>query len=81
MLGLVALTDKPPRERRGQLRIEEAKQMLETSTDAIDKLGRDVGYEDPASFRRIFKRKVGLTPSVYRRRFGRSNFQRFNRAR
>jgi len=23
MLGLVALTDKPPRERRGQLRIDE----------------------------------------------------------
>jgi len=59
------------------LRIEEAKQMLETESDAIDYIGREVGYEDPASFRRIFKRRVGLTPSIYRRRFGRSRFERF----
>ena len=60
------------------LRVEEAKEMLEISGDAIDKIGREVGYEDPASFRRIFKRKVGLTPSIYRRRFGRSRFERFD---
>jgi len=59
------------------LRVEEAKQMLETGGDAIDKVGREVGYEDPASFRRVFRRKVGLTPSIYRRRFGRSRFERF----
>jgi len=60
------------------LRTEEAKQMLEISVDAIDKIGRRVGYEDPASFRRIFKRKVGLTPSIYRRKFSRSHFERYN---
>ena len=60
------------------LRTEEAKQMLEMSADAIDKIGRRVGYEDPASFRRIFKRKVGLTPRIYRRKFGRNHFERFN---
>jgi transcriptional regulator GlxA family with amidase domain len=59
------------------LRVEEAKEMLETGDDAIDKIGREVGYEDPASFRRIFKRKVGLTPSIYRRKFSRSRFERF----
>ena len=59
------------------LRTEEAKQMLEREADAVDQIGREVGYEDPASFRRIFKRKVGLTPSLYRRRFGRSRFEKF----
>jgi transcriptional regulator GlxA family with amidase domain len=60
------------------LRTEEAKQMLEISVDAVDKIGRRVGYEDPASFRRIFKRKVGLTPSIYRRKFSRKHFERYN---
>ena len=59
------------------LRVEEAKEMLEMTGDAVDKIGREVGYEDPASFRRIFKRKVELTPSAYRRNFGRSRFERF----
>jgi transcriptional regulator GlxA family with amidase domain len=59
------------------LRMEGAKEMLETGSSVIDKIGREVGYEDPASFRRIFKRKVGLTPSHYRRRFGRGRFERF----
>ncbi len=59
------------------LRIEEAKQMLEMSDVAIDKVGREVGYEDPASFRRIFKRTVGLTPSVYRRKFDRNRLERY----
>ena len=60
------------------LRVEEAKEMLEIGGDAIDRIGREVGYEDPASFRRIFKRKVGLTPSIYRRRFYRSRFERYD---
>ena len=63
------------------LRTEEAKQMLEREADAVDHIGREVGYEDPASFRRIFKRKVGLTPSLYRRRFGRSRFEQFGQMR
>ena len=61
------------------LRVEEAKQMLETGDESIDWIGREVGYEDPASFRRIFKRKVGLTPSIYRRGFGRGRFEKFGR--
>ena len=52
------------------LRVEEAKQSLETTGDTIDEIGREVGYDDPASFRRLFKRKTGLTPSHYRRKLG-----------
>ena len=53
------------------LRIEEAKQLLETEKSAVDAIAFDVGYEDPNSFRRLFKRMVGVTPARYRQRFAR----------
>ncbi|MDH3219836.1 MAG: helix-turn-helix domain-containing protein [Gammaproteobacteria bacterium] len=62
------------------IRIEKAKKELETGNETIEQIGIEVGYEDPASFRRMFKRKVGLTPSIYRRRFSHSTFDRFNLA-
>lgn len=51
------------------LRVEEAKQMLETTAEPTDAIGAGVGYDDPASFRRIFKRLAGITPARYRQRF------------
>jgi transcriptional regulator GlxA family with amidase domain len=51
------------------LRIEEAKQMLEAGSLGIEEIGTSVGYEDPASFRRVFKHRVGLPPAAYRRKF------------
>jgi len=51
------------------LRIEEAKQMLETTDDTIDDIAALVGYDDPNSFRRLFKRTTGITPHQYRVRF------------
>jgi transcriptional regulator GlxA family with amidase domain len=53
------------------LRIEEAKQMLETTDAAVDGIAAEVGYEDPAFFRRLFRRHVALTPAAYRRAFAR----------
>lgn len=50
------------------LRIEEAKQLLETTALPIGDVGAAVGYEDPAFFRRLFKRLVGVTPARYRQR-------------
>lgn len=58
-----------------RLRIEKAKKMLEASNTTIECIGRAVGYEDPASFRRIFKRKVGITPSTYRHQFSHSTYE------
>ena len=52
-----------------EVRIEEAKRLLESSLCSTDEVGVAVGYEDPASFRRLFKRQTGLTPGQYRRRF------------
>jgi transcriptional regulator GlxA family with amidase domain len=51
------------------LRIEEAKQMLETGSQAIEEVAREVGYEDLTSFRRLFARLTGMTPGDYRRNF------------
>jgi transcriptional regulator GlxA family with amidase domain len=51
------------------LRLEEAKQMLETTGEATDTIAAAVGYADPVFFRRLFKRSVGVTPARYRQRF------------
>lgn len=49
------------------LRIEEAKHLLETTDLPLDEIAADVGYAEPSSFRRLFRRMVGLSPSAYRR--------------
>lgn len=51
------------------LRIEEAKHMLEATDSAIEMIAIEVGYEEPNYFRRLFKRKVGITPGKYRQKF------------
>lgn len=51
------------------LRIEEAKRLLEADTIAADSIAAEVGYENAAFFRRLFKRATGLTPGQYRRMF------------
>lgn len=51
------------------LRVEEAKQMLESADRPIDEIAQAVGYDDPNSFRRLFKRTVGISPQRYRQRF------------
>jgi len=50
------------------LRVEEAKQLLETTNIAVEAIGREVGYEDAASFRRLFRRLAGIGPAEYRRK-------------
>lgn len=51
------------------LRIEEAKRLLEAGQMPVDNICIEAGYEDPSFFRRLFKRLTGLTPSQYRRMF------------
>lgn len=51
------------------LRMEEAKRLLEAGSMAADEIAAAVGYENPAFFRRLFRRCTGLTPGQYRRMF------------
>jgi len=51
------------------LRIERARERLETTDLPIEEIGASIGYADNAAFRRVFKRVTGMTPGAYRRRF------------
>jgi len=51
------------------LRVEEAKRLLESDEGSSDNIATAVGYENPAFFRRLFKRNTGLTVGQYRRMF------------
>jgi transcriptional regulator GlxA family with amidase domain len=62
-------TGMSPLEYVHRLRIEEAKQMLETSDAPIEAIAAEVGYQDASFFGRLFRRRVALTPAHYRRRF------------
>lgn len=62
-------TDHSPISYVQRVRIEEAKQRLERTDKPINHISWEVGYEDPAAFRRLFKRIARVTPGVYRRKF------------
>lgn len=64
-----AATGYAPMDYVQTMRVEEAKHLLETTQMAIDQVAIEVGYEDPNFFRRLFKRRVGVTPARYRQRF------------
>jgi transcriptional regulator GlxA family with amidase domain len=61
-------TGHAPLEYVQRVRIEEAKQILETTDDPVETIASEVGYGDSVSFRRLFKRLVSSTPADYRRR-------------
>lgn len=58
------------------LRVEEAKRRLERSDLPVDEVSWQVGYEDPAFFRRLFKRLTRLSPGQYRKKFRIPEFAR-----
>lgn len=62
-------TGDSPLEYLQRLRVEAAKRLLERGETRIDLITQAVGYEDASSFRRLFKQIVGVSPTVYRRRF------------
>jgi len=51
------------------VRIETAKQKLESTSLSLEQVIYQVGYSDVSSFSTLFKKRVGLSPSAYRKRF------------
>ena len=54
-----------------QIRIERAKDLLESTAETVNEISQAVGYENSSSFRKLFRESTGLSPSQYRSRFAR----------
>lgn len=52
-----------------RVKVEAAKRALENGRKPISDVAVEVGYEDVASFRNIFSRVTGISPTEYRRRY------------
>ena len=52
-----------------RVRVEAAKNMIETQNLSFDEIAYSVGYEDSSAFRKIFLKQTGLRPTEYKRRF------------
>jgi transcriptional regulator GlxA family with amidase domain len=63
------VTGQAPGDYIQTLRIEEAKQLLETSTAPIEEISAEVGYSEPSSFRLAFRKRVGISASAYRKKW------------
>jgi transcriptional regulator GlxA family with amidase domain len=72
----VAATGLTPIAYIQRLRVEDAKRRLERTGDSVEDISWRVGYEDPAFFRRLFRRLTGMAPGDYRRRFQIPEFAR-----
>lgn len=53
-----------------EIRIKEAKRLLEKTSISINDLAFDMGYNEPNYFCKVFKKMEGITPSEYREKFG-----------
>lgn len=52
-------------------KVEAAKKQLESSRKTVNEVMYEVGYNDPKSFRDLFKNHTGMSPVNYRNKFGR----------
>lgn len=64
-----AATGSPLIDYLQNVRVEQAKRLLENTELPIEEISERIGYSDASFFRRLFKRLTGLTPGHYRRYF------------
>ena len=53
---------------REDQRVIRARLLLQTTQEPIASIGREVGYDDQLYFSRVFRKRVGVSPSDFRRR-------------
>ncbi|CFQ27427.1 MULTISPECIES: arabinose operon transcriptional regulator AraC [Yersinia] len=59
---------------REDQRVIRAKLLLQTTQEPIATIGRVVGYDDQLYFSRVFRKRVGVSPSDFRRRSLETNY-------
>jgi transcriptional regulator GlxA family with amidase domain len=52
-----------------QVRLEAARHELETTTDTLDRIAARCGFGTAETLRRVFQRRLSVSPDAYRRRF------------
>lgn len=70
MRRFIKATGLRPNDYFQHFRIGRAREMLSQDRLPVEKVAWAVGYDDPASFRKIFNKLTGLNPREYRKRFG-----------
>jgi transcriptional regulator GlxA family with amidase domain len=65
-----AATGEAPLTYLHRLRIDTAKRQLENAHRSVQEISEQIGYEDVAFFRQLFRRHTGTSPREYRARFG-----------
>ena len=61
-----------PHEFKSQQRFETAKKLLIADNLSISEIAFSLGYESPATFSTLFRRRYGMNPTNFRRRASRS---------
>lgn len=51
-----------------KIRIQKAKELLQSTTFSIAEVSESVGYTDQSYFGKVFKKLIGTTPSAYRKK-------------
>ncbi|MER7249541.1 helix-turn-helix domain-containing protein [Kribbella sp. NPDC000426] len=64
-------TGTTPLEYLQAARVRRASRLLETTAQTVARIAGEVGYKDPASFSRLFRRHTGKAPGEYRSQFRR----------
>jgi transcriptional regulator GlxA family with amidase domain len=64
-------TGQAPLQYLQSLRVAVAKRLLEGGAASVEVVAARVGYHDLSTFRRLFRREIGLSPRDYQRRFAR----------
>jgi transcriptional regulator GlxA family with amidase domain len=71
-----AATGRVPGEYLQALRVAAARELLEGGAASVQQICTQIGYEDLAFFRRVFKRHTGVAPAEYRSRYASMSIDR-----
>ncbi|WDD98337.1 GlxA family transcriptional regulator [Thalassomonas actiniarum] len=52
-----------------RVRVQKACELLESSTQSFEQISLNIGYDDVNSFRKVFSKVIGLSPSAFKARF------------